>query len=118
MRLATDFKTIDYQITWEPPLAPNGLVYFYIVHLDQESQNGPKDERCLGYDIHSVQVSLLPRTTYRLKILTYTIARLNREYDDQLRSLPDDGYPTNATHAYSELIFTTVDLPGSEIFRR
>ena len=104
---------MDYQITWEKPLAPNGLIYFYTIHLDQESQNGPKDERCVGHDVYSVQVSLLPRSNYRLTIVTYTVARLNHEYDEQPRLFTDEGYPGNATNLYYHLDFTTIDLPGN-----
>lgn len=109
---SNEFKTVDYQITWDKPFAPNGLIYFYTVHLDQQRQNVPKDERCVGHDVHSVEIPLLPRTTYHLTIVTYTVARLNHEYDGQPRLFSDEGYPGNATNFFYQLTFTTIDLPG------
>lgn len=110
LRQAVDVKTVDYQISWREPLSPNGLVYFYTIFIDQYTHNGPKDERCVGHNIHSINVSLLPRTSYRLRITTYTIAKLNREYDDN-KQLPDDSYLMNTTNLYYQVFFTTIDLP-------
>jgi hypothetical protein len=104
-------KTVGYQISWLEPLTPNGLVYFYTIHIDQYNQNEPKDERCVGHDVHSINVSLLPRTQYRLKIVTYTIARLNNEYDDH-KQLTDDSFLLNTTNLYFQLLFTTIDVPS------
>jgi hypothetical protein len=111
-----DKKTVDYNISWLPPLSPNGLIYFYTIRLDQYVHNGPKDERCVGHDINSIQVSLLPRTNYRLTIMTYTVARLNREYDDQFdRSFHDDLTLMNTSHVYYQVLLTTADLPSKSI---
>jgi hypothetical protein len=104
-------KTLDYGISWLEPSSPNGLVYFYTIHIDQSNQNGPKDERCVGHDTHSVNVSLLPKTNYRLRIITYTIARLNHEYDDNKKFI-DDSYMFNRTNLFYQLLFTTIDLPS------
>ncbi|CAF1334615.1 unnamed protein product [Rotaria sordida] len=116
-QLKPDMKTIDYQISWIEPLSPNGLVYFYTIIIDQYSQNGPKDERCVGYNIRSINASLLPRTNYRLRITTYTIARLNNGYDDD-KQLTDDSFLLNTTNLYYQLFFTTVDLPKRELTRQ
>jgi len=107
----TDTKTVGYHISWHEPLTPNGLVYFYTIHIDQYNQNGPKDERCVGHNIHSINVSLLPRTNYRLRIITYTIARLNHEYDDN-KQFNDDTLLLNTTNLYYQILFTTIDLPS------
>lgn len=104
-------KTVNYQISWLPPLTPNGLVYFYTIHIDQIGQNGPKDERCVGYNVRSINAPLLPRTHYRLKIITYTIARLNNEYGDH-KQLTDDSLLLNNTNLYYQLLFTTIDIPS------
>ncbi|CAF0744080.1 unnamed protein product [Adineta ricciae] len=117
MRLSTDMKTVGYQISWLEPLTPNGLVYFYTVHVDQYSLNGPKEERCVGHNFHSINVSLLPKTHYRLRIVTYTIARLNHEYGDH-KQLTDDSHILNSTNLYFQLLFTTVDLPNREAIRQ
>lgn len=107
----SDMKTVGYHISWKEPSTPNGLVYFYTIHIDQYNQNGPKDERCLGHDIHAINVSLLPRTNYRLRIITYTIARLNHEYGDY-KQLNDAAYLMNSSSLYYQIFFTTVDLPS------
>ena len=104
-------KTVGYRILWLEPLTPNGLVYFYTIYIDQYSHTGPKDERCVGHNIHSINVSLLPRTNYRLRIVTYTIARLNQEYEDN-KQVNDDSFLSNATNLYYQIFFTTVDLPS------
>ncbi|CAF3907706.1 unnamed protein product, partial [Rotaria sp. Silwood1] len=109
-QLKSDMKTVDYHISWFEPLSPNGLIYFYTIVIDQNIHNGPKDERCVGNNIHSINVSLLPRTNYRLRITTYTIARLNNEYGD-IKQLNDDSYLLNATNLYYQIFFTTIDLP-------
>ena len=108
---SADMKTVNYHISWLEPLSPNGLVYFYMIYIEQYTQMGPKDERCVGYDIHSVNVSLLPRTNYRLRIATYTISRLNLEYEAN-QQLKDDSYLLNATNLYYQIFFTTIDLPS------
>ena len=111
LRLTTEMKTIGYHITWLEPLSPNGLVYFYTIHIDQYTQNAPKDERCVGHNIHSINVSLSPRTNYRLKIITYTVARFNHEYGDH-KQLSDDSSILNTTNLYYQMFFTTIDLPS------
>ncbi|CAF1588247.1 unnamed protein product [Rotaria sp. Silwood1] len=116
-QLKSDMKTVDYHISWFEPLSPNGLIYFYTIVIDQNIHNGPKDERCVGNNIHSINVSLLPRTNYRLRITTYTIARLNNEYGD-IKQLNDDSYLLNATNLYYQIFFTTIDLPKRELSRQ
>ncbi len=111
VRLTADMKTVGYHISWLEPLSPNGLVYFYTIHIDQYTQNAPKDERCIGDNKLSINVSLLPKTNYRLRIITYTIARLNHEYGDY-KQLSDDSYILNTTNLYYQLFFTTIDLPS------
>jgi hypothetical protein len=111
IRLSADMKTVGYHISWLPPLSPNGLVYFYTIYIDQYTNTGPKDERCVGHNIHSINVSLLPRTNYRLKIITYTIARLNHEYEDN-KPLTEDANLMNSTYLYYQRFFTTIDLPS------
>jgi hypothetical protein len=111
LELTTDIKTVGYRISWDEPLTPNGLVYFYTIFIDQYSHNGPKDERCVGHDTHSINVSLLPRTKYRLRIITYTIARLNHEYGDS-KLLNDEAFAINVTNLYYQILFTTIDLPS------
>ena len=108
---ALDSKTVEYHISWEEPKSPNGLIYFYTVSVDQDNHNGPKDERCVGHDMRDISISLLPRTNYRLRIITYTIARLNREYDDY-RALQDEGYVSNTTNSYYQMLFMTIDSPS------
>jgi hypothetical protein len=111
VRLTADMKTVGYRISWLEPLSPNGLVYFYTIHIDQYTQNAAKDERCIGDNIRSINVSLLPKTNYRLRIITYTIARLNHEYGDY-KQLSDDSYILNTTNLYYQVYFTTIDLPS------
>jgi hypothetical protein len=111
LQLTTDVKTVGYHISWNDPLTPNGIVYFYTIHIDQNSSNAPKDERCVGHNIHSINVSLLPRTNYRLRIITYTIAKLNREYGD-MKQLNDDIYSSNITNLYYQIFFQSIDLPS------
>jgi hypothetical protein len=109
--LASTINVLNYRITWFEPFRPNGLIYFYIVSVAQESNTGPKEERCVGHDIQAVNVTLLPRTTYRLRIITYTIARLNNEYGDK-EQLQDERLLLNSTNLFFELIFTTKDVPS------
>jgi hypothetical protein len=104
-------KSFNYHISWLEPLEPNGLIYFYMIYIGQDSSNGPKQERCVGNDIHSINVTLLSRTTYRLRIITYTIARLNNEYGDR-EQLNGEQHAINSTNLFFELIFTTKDLPS------
>jgi hypothetical protein len=106
-----DTKTLGYSISWRPPLTPNGLIYFYTVLIEQYDHNGPKNERCLGHDTHVVNVSLLPTTSYRLRIFTYTLTRFNQEYDDA-GFLHDETSLINATNMYYQLFFTTIDSPS------
>ncbi|CAF4361317.1 unnamed protein product, partial [Adineta steineri] len=108
--LTRNTKSFNYYISWSKPLQPNGLIYFYMVYIGQDSNNGPKEERCVGHDTHSVNVTLLPRTTYRLRIITYTIARLDNEYKDK-QVINDEQYSLNTTNLFFQLIFTTKDLP-------
>ncbi|CAF4112009.1 unnamed protein product, partial [Adineta steineri] len=115
--LTRNTKSFNYYISWSKPLQPNGLVYFYMVYIGQDSNNGPKEERCVGHDTHSVNVTLLPRTTYRLRIITYTIARLDNEYKDK-QVINDEQYSLNTTNLFFQLIFTTKDLPGNELTRQ
>ncbi|CAF1052500.1 unnamed protein product [Rotaria sordida] len=115
--ITTNTKSLTYQISWLEPLQPNGLVYFYIIYIGQNSNNGPKEERCVGHDINSVNVTLSPRTTYRLKIITYTIARLNNEYGDR-EHINGEQHSLNSTDLYFEVIFTTKDLASNELARQ
>ncbi len=110
-QLVSDVKTVGYHITWKEPLTPNGLVYFYTVHIDQYTHNGPKDERCVGHTIHSINISLLPKTNYRLRIVTYTIARLNHEYEKD-KQPGEDLYLSNTSNLYYQLFFKSISLPG------
>ena len=103
-----DVKTLDYTISWQAPLTPNGLIYFYTVLIEQQNHNGPKDERCLGHDTHVVNVSLLPKTSYWLRIFTYTLVRFNQEYEDA-GSLLDESSLINSTNMYYQLNFTTIE---------
>ncbi|CAF0942255.1 unnamed protein product [Adineta steineri] len=117
LQLAADAKSLNYHISWLKPLTPNGLIYFYTVNIDQYSQNGPKDERCVGYNVYSINVSLSPRTNYRLRIITYTVARVNNEYEDH-KQLNDESFLLNTTNLYYQVLFTTIDLPNREITRQ
>lgn len=104
-------KSFSYHISWAKPRQPNGLIYFYVVSIGQDSLNGPKEERCVGHDTYAINVTLLPRTAYRLRIITYTIARLDNEYKD--RSLINDGqYTENGTSLFFQTRFITDDLPS------
>ncbi|CAF4504061.1 unnamed protein product [Rotaria sp. Silwood2] len=58
---------------------------------------------------NSINVTLLPRTTYRLKIITYTVARLNNEYGDS-EQINGELNSFNSTDLFFEVIFTTIDL--------
>jgi hypothetical protein len=107
--ITTNTKTLNYHVSWLAPFDPNGLIYFYIIYIGQDSHNGPKQERCVGHDTYSINVTLLPKTTYRLRIITYTIARLNNEYGD-IDQIHDDQHAMNTTDLVFELIFTTKDL--------
>ncbi|CAF4504050.1 unnamed protein product, partial [Rotaria sp. Silwood2] len=49
-QLTTNEKSLTYQISWLESLEPNGLIYFYIIHIGQNSNNGPKEELCVGHD--------------------------------------------------------------------
>jgi hypothetical protein len=109
--LTGNIKSSTYHISWLEPLQPNGLIYFYVIYIGQDSSNGPKEARCVGHDIHSVNVTLLPRTTYRLRIITYTIARLNNEYGDR-EQISEDQHSSNTTTLFFQLIFTTKDSPS------
>jgi hypothetical protein len=80
-----------------------------MIYIGQDSHNGPKEERCVGHDIFSINVTLSPRTTYRLRIVTYTIARLNNEYGDK-EQIQDEQNAMNTTDLVFELFFTTKDL--------
>ncbi len=112
--LAANAKAHNYHVSWQEPIQPNGLIYFYIISIGQDGSNGQKDERCVGHDIHAVEVPLLPRITYRLRIITYTIARLNNEYGDR-EQLNDEQQSFNTTNLFVELIFTTKDFPSKTI---
>ncbi|CAF2822788.1 unnamed protein product [Rotaria sp. Silwood2] len=50
-QLTTNEKSLTYQISWLESLEPNGLIYFYIIHIGQNSNNGPKEELCVGHDV-------------------------------------------------------------------
>ncbi|CAF4649571.1 unnamed protein product, partial [Rotaria sp. Silwood2] len=115
--LTANTKSFTYKISWEEPLEPNGLIYFYIIYIGQNSNNGPKEERCIGHDVYSTNVTLLPRTTYCLRIITYTIARLNNEYGDK-DQINGEQSSFNSTNLFFELIFTTKDLPSNELTRQ
>ncbi|CAF5017578.1 unnamed protein product, partial [Rotaria socialis] len=101
-----NMESLHYQISWSEPSAPNGLVYFYMIYIDQNTNNGPKEERCVGNDVFSINVTLLPRTKYHLRIITYTIARLNNEYRDR-EQINGDQLSFNSTNLFFELVFTT-----------
>jgi len=110
--LTADTKSFIYDISWSKPLEPNGLIYFYFIYVGQYINNGAlKRERCVGHNTYSINVTLSPKTTYRLLIITYTVARLNNEYGDR-QLINDDLASLNATNLYFELIFTTKDLPS------
>ena len=102
-------KSFQYQISWRPPIQPNGLIYFYMIYIAQNSNNGPKQESCVGNDIRSINVTLSPRTHYRLRIITYTVARLNNEYKDR-EQIQDESFSSNGTYLFYEEIFITKDL--------
>jgi hypothetical protein len=115
--LTTNTKSFNYQISWLKPLNPNGLIYFYTIKIGQDSNSGLKEDRCVGNDVHSINVTLLPRTTYRLRIIAYTIARLNNEYGD-LEQINDEQHAINSTNLFFELIFTTRDLASKRKKRK
>jgi hypothetical protein len=94
-------------ISWQEPLQSNGLIYFYIIHIGQDSSNGTNDEQCVEHDIHSVDVPLLSRRTYCLRIITYTIARLNNENGDQ-EQINHDSHSFNTTNVFVELVFKVI----------
>ena len=104
-------SALVYRITWFAPFKPNGLIYFYLISVGQDSNTGPKEERCVGHDVHAINVTLLPRTTYRLRIITYTIARLNNEYGDKER-LHDEHPLPNSTNLFYQSVFVTKDIPS------
>lgn len=104
-------SALNYRITWFAPFQPNGLIYFYFISVKQNSNTGPKEEQCVGHDVHAINVTLLPRTAYRLRIITYTIARLNNEYGDKER-LYDEHHSSNNTNLLYEFVFTTQDIPS------
>lgn len=85
-----------------------------MIYIGQASHSGPKEERCVGNDVHTINVTLIPRTAYRLKIITYTVARLNNEYKDR-ELLNDEQHTINSTNLYFELIFSTKDLPSKNL---
>ncbi len=107
--LAANSKSFNYHISWLEPLEPNGLIYFYVIYIGQDRANGPKEEHCVGNDVHAINVTLSPRTTYRLRIITYTIARLNNEYGER-EQINEDNYAINSTNLFYEYVFTTKDL--------
>lgn len=108
--MTTHGNALNYRITWFEPSRPNGLIYFYLISVGQDSNIGPKIELCVGNDVHSINITLQPRTNYRLRIITYTIARLNNEYGDK-EQLLDDRPLVNGTNSFFEMIFMTRDLP-------
>ncbi|CAF3315686.1 unnamed protein product [Rotaria socialis] len=108
-RLTAGERLFLYRISWLEPLDPNGLVYYYMIYIAQNSNNESVQEYCVGYDKYSISVILLPSTTYRLRIITYTIARLNNEYDDRER-INGEPSPSNSTNFIFELTFTTKGL--------
>jgi hypothetical protein len=107
--LTANSKSFNYHISWSEPWEPNGLIYFYVVYIGQDRIHGPKEEHCVGNDVHSINVTLSPRTTYRLRIITYTIARLNNEYGER-EQINEEQYAINSTNLFYELVFTTKDL--------
>ena len=111
--LAANAKSFNYHISWMEPLEPNGLIYFYVIHIGQERNNGPKEERCVGNDVHWINVTLQPRTTYRLRIITYTIARLNNEYGER-EQINEEQSGINSTNLFYEYVFRTEDLSSKE----
>ena len=97
----SDSKSLEYQISWLKPIEPNGLIYFYLISIEQNANHGPKQEFCVGNDT-------------RLRIITYTIARLNNEYND-LEEIQDGSLMSNRTDLFYFHIFTTKDLPSDLI---
>ncbi|CAF1027588.1 unnamed protein product [Adineta ricciae] len=116
-RLSSNTKSFNYQISWSKPLKPNGLIYFYVVSVGQDSTNGPKEDRCVGHNTNSINITLLPRTAYRLRIITYTIARIDNEYKDR-QLINDEQYSENSTSLYFQLRFITEDLPSNMLSRQ
>lgn len=102
-------KAVHYHISWMTPWRPNGLIYFYVIYVAQDRTNGPREERCVGNDVHSINVTLQPGTPYRLRIITYTIARLNNEYGAH-EQISEDYYAMNATNLFYEFAFRTKEL--------
>jgi hypothetical protein len=51
--LTANSKSFNYHISWLEPLEPNGLIYFYVIYIGQDRINGPKEEHCVGNDVHS-----------------------------------------------------------------
>lgn len=110
-RLSSNTKSFNYQIAWSKPLKPNGLIYFYVISVGQDSANGPKEDRCVGHNTNSINITLLPRTAYRLRIITYTVARIDNEYKDR-QLINDEHHSDNSTNLYFQLRFITEDLPS------
>lgn len=108
-----EIKSLTYEILWSKPVEPNGLVYFYMIYIGQDAVDGPKEERCVGHDVYSINVTLLPKTTYRLRIISYTSARLDNEYGDKVQG-GGEQFPLNSTNSFFELVFTTKDFPGKD----
>lgn len=102
-------KAVNYHISWVEPSRPNGLIYFYVIYVAQDRTNGPREERCVGNDVRSINVTLQPGTPYRLRIITYTIARLNNEYGAH-EQISEDYYAMNATNLFFEFAFRTKEL--------
>lgn len=104
-------NALNYRITWRKPVHSNGLIYFYWVSIVQDSHNGLKDERCVGNDRFFINVTLQPRTTYRLRITTYTAARLSNDF--VMNESTQDGL-SNSTHKhlFYEEVFETKDVPS------
>ncbi|UJR32168.1 hypothetical protein I4U23_019634 [Adineta vaga] len=115
--LSVNTKSFNYHISWSKPLQPNGLIYFYVISIGQDSVNGPKENRCVGHNTHSINVTLLPRTAYQLRIITYTVARSDNEYKDRQLIL-DEQYLDNSTNFYFQLRFITEDIPSNMLSRQ
>ena len=105
----TAARALHYHISWAEPFEPNGLIYFYVIYIAQDRANGPKEERCVGNDVHSINVTLIPGTPYRVRIITYTIARLNNEYGAH-EQISEDYYAMNATNLFFEYAFRSKEL--------
>ncbi|CAF1619630.1 unnamed protein product, partial [Didymodactylos carnosus] len=106
----SDTKTLLYKVQWLPPLDPNGLIYFYTLHI-LHGDSKSKDERCLEANRTSYTLELLPQTKYEIRLITETITLLNRQYQGQ-------GNETQQIAPYVSLIITTQALPSIQMMKQ